>query len=260
MKIKIYKPLTVLLVAATALSAVALPTSAEASYNWYIRRNGNETPGFPANAAEISSYNAYFVDYRCTEKSGEKKLYLTFDAGYENGNVERILDALKKENVPAAFFVLDNIILKNPDLVKRMTDEGHLVCNHTKRHKNLCNSTYEEIAADIGALEAIYKEKTGLDMAKYFRFPEGKYSITALSAVKELGYKTVFWSFAYDDWDNNRQPSAEKALKKILDNTHSGAVMLFHPTSRTNADIFPTLIKSWRDMGYTFGTLDELTS
>ena len=177
---------------------------------------------------------------------------------YENGNVERILDTLKKEEVTAAFFLLDNIILKNTDLVTRMAEEGHLVCNHTKNHKNLCDQSYDNIKEDIFALERIYSEATGKEMDKYFRFPKGVYSESALEIVESLGYKTVFWSFAYDDWDNGRQPNREKAINKILSNTHNGAIILLHPTSEVNADIMPTLISEWRSMGYEFGSLNDL--
>ena len=95
-------------------------------------------------------------------------------------------------------------------------------------------------------------------MSKYFRFPEGRFSENALKSLQSLGYKTIFWSFAYADWDNNHQINADAAMKKILDNTHNGAIMLFHPTSRVNAEIFPKLIREWKNMGYTFGTLDDL--
>ena len=230
-----------------------LTSYANCSRHWFIKRRGSEDPDFPPEAEEIEQYDAYYLD-----KSGEKKIYLTFDAGYENGNVERILDILKEKEVPAAFFLLDNIILKNTDLVLRMDDEGHLVCNHTKNHKNLSEASYEEISRNLTALEMIYEEKCGRTMAKYFRFPEGSYSIEAIKNIQKLGYKTIFWSFAYDDWDNNRQPDRDKAIKKILDNTHPGAVMLFHPTSETNASIMADLIDPWREMGYSFGTLDEL--
>lgn len=233
---------------------LALKVNAQEELNWYIKRKGRDIPIFPKEAVETESYDAYYIDI-----SGEKKIYLTFDAGYENGNVEKILDVLKEKSVPAAFFLLDNIILKNSDLVLRMEDEGHLVCNHTKNHKNLSFASEEEIARNLKALEMIYEERCGRKMSKYFRFPEGRYTLQALKTVQSLGYKTIFWSFAYDDWDNGRQPDCDKAIKKVLDNTHDGAVMLFHPTSSTNAEIFPILIDSWRDMGYTFGTLDELT-
>ena len=233
---------------------LALKVNAQGEHNWYIKRKGKDIPIFPKEAVETESYDAYYID-----KSGEKKIYLTFDAGYENGNVEKIFDVLKEKSVPAAFFLLDNIILKNSDLVLRMEDEGHLVCNHTQNHKNLSFASEEEIARNLKALEMIYEERCGRKMSKYFRFPEGRYSLQALKTVQSLGYKTIFWSFAYDDWDNGRQPDCDKAIKKVLDNTHDGAVMLFHPTSSTNAEIFPILIDTWRDMGYTFGTLDELT-
>lgn len=241
----------------TFLVSLFVKSSAAEELRWFIKRNKGGVPRFPAEAQVIEEYDGYYIDK--TANDTKKIIYLTFDAGYENGNVEKILNTLKEEQVPAAFFLLDNIILKNTDLVLRMADEGHLVCNHTKNHKNLSTSSESEIERNLTALEMIYEEKTGRQMSKYFRFPEGCYSISALSAVKKLGYKTIFWSFAYDDWDNNRQPNSEKAIKKVLENTHNGAVMLFHPTSGTNAEILPILIKEWKAQGYTFGTLDELT-
>ena len=227
---------------------------------WYVRRNGNLWPSFPDGAEALREYNCYYIDTKYMDDLDEKRLYLTFDAGYENGNIEKILDVLKEEEVPAAFFILDYIILKNTDLVTRMAEEGHLVCNHTKKHKNLSNSSKEEIKEDLEALEKIYYEKTGKQMSKYFRFPEGRYSESAVKAVNELGYKTVFWSFGYDDWDDRRQPSPEVAKRKILTNTHNGAVILLHPTSSTNAAILGDVIREWKALGYTFGTLDDLTS
>ena len=247
-----------------ALALVLIYTSTTYVYaangdcnGWFIKRKGAERPGFPNDASEISQYNCYYID-DVASKNKEKRLYLTFDAGYENGNIEKILDVLKEENVPAAFFVLDNIILKNTDLVTRMADEGHLVCNHTKNHKNLSSATKEEIFADLSALEAIYRDKTGREMEKFFRFPEGRYSVEAIKNVCELGYTTVFWSFGYEDWDNAKQMSCEKAINKIISNTHDGAIILLHPTSATNAEIMSTLIMRWKEMGYEFGTLHEL--
>ena len=225
--------------------------------HWYLKRSNGAPPTFPPESDCFAEYNAFYIDKKVRDDN--KVIYITFDAGYENGNIEKILDVLRDENVPAAFFLLDNIILKNTDLVLRMADEGHLVCNHTKNHKNLSSASEDEIIRNLTALEKIYEEKTGREMSKYFRFPEGSYSMNALKTVCDMGYKTVFWSFAYDDWDNKRQPSPEKAIKKVLDNTHNGAVMLFHPTSDTNAEIFRTLICEWKAMGYSFGTLDSLT-
>ena len=244
------------ILALAMLSCIVISSYADESLHWYIKRNKNAAPSFPVEAEEIKKLGAIYIDDRVDE--GNKKIYLTFDAGYENGNIAKILDILKVENITAAFFLLDNIILKNTDLVIRMADEGHLVCNHTKNHKNLSTASEKEIEKDLRALETIYEEKTGREMSKFFRFPKGEYSINALKCVKDLGYTTVFWSFAYDDWDKARQPSAEKAIKKVLDNTHNGAIMLFHPTSDTNVQIFKELTKEWKKQGYTFGSLNEI--
>lgn len=226
--------------------------------SWYIKRNGNKRPEIQGEQEIIYNYNGYFIDKKCSDDDNNKVLYLTFDLGYENGNTEKILNTLKTENIKAAFFILDNIVLKNSELVTRMAEEGHLICNHTKNHKNICSMSDEEIEKNLTDLEKLYEEKTGYTMDKFFRFPEGRYSENALRCVNNLGYKTIFWSFAYDDWDNNRQMNEDKAMNKILSNTHNGAVMLFHPTSETNASIFPQLILEWRKMGYTFGTLHDL--
>ena len=240
------------------IASSALCVSANNEYSWYIKRRGHDLPEFHENVKKFREYNAYCVDNSAYENE-EKILYLTFDAGYENGNISKILNVLKQENVPAAFFILDNLIYKNPDLIKRMADEGHLVCNHTKKHKNHCNSTSEEIENDLKSLEVLCMERTGVEMAKCFRFPEGKYSIEALEALSKMGYKTFFWSFGYDDWDNSRQPDKKSSIKKILDNTHNGEILLLHPTSKTNAEILPTLINEWRKMGYSFGSIDDIS-
>ena len=247
-------PLLFLLLFSTAINTLA----AENSSSWYIKRNGNKRPAIQSEQEMIYDYDGYFIDKKCSDDDENKVLYLTFDLGYENGNTEKILDVLKEENIKAAFFILDNIVLKNSELVTRMKEDGHLICNHTKNHKNICNLSDGEIAKNLTDLEELYYEKTGYKMDKFFRFPEGRYSEQALRCVQKLGYKTIFWSFAYDDWDNNRQMNEEKAINKILSNTHNGAVMLFHPTSKTNAAIFPSLIKAWRESGYSFGTLYDL--
>ncbi len=255
----IKKIITAMLCILCLFSVIGSSALAHGSECWYIKRNGNLQPKMQKEAELLKNYNAYYIDEKHGDDCEEKILYLTFDTGYENGNVERILDILRDESVPAAFFLLDNIIIKNTDLVKRMANEGHLICNHTKNHKDLTKCTSEQIRQNVTALDEIYKSKTGLEMSKYFRFPEGKYSVDALNCISDMGYKTIFWSFAYADWDNKSQPSEKAAIKKILDNTHNGAVILLHPTSSTNAKILRTVINNWRDMGYKFGTLDELT-
>ena len=255
MKILCKKIIVVFLMMIICSNTISVSASNECS--WYIKRRGHDLPGFAEDPGVLKEYNAYCVDIEAYENQ-EKIIYLTFDAGYENGNIAKILDVLKKEDVPAAFFILDNIIYKNPDLIIRMENEGHLVCNHTRKHKNLCNSSCEEIANELRALEELCKERTGVEMAKYFRFPEGKYSQEALCSLRELGYKTFFWSFGYDDWDNSRQPSIEKSKEKILSNTHDGEIILLHPTSSTNAEIMSELINEWRKMGYSFGSLCDI--
>ena len=258
---KILKNTTIIfLIFIILLSAVTNTALASSTYSWYIKRNGTKRPEIQKGQELIYNYNGYFIDKKLNDEEDKKVIYLTFDAGYENGNTEAILNILNKYEVKAAFFVLDNIILKNTELVTKMADSGHLICNHTKNHKNLCNASKEEIRKNLTDLEKIYEEKTGYQMEKFFRFPEGKYSESALECVNEMGYKTIFWSFAYDDWDEKRQKDCQKAIKKIIDNTHNGAVFLFHPTSSTNAKIFESLIIKWKSMGYSFGTLHELVS
>ena len=258
---KIKRIVSLLLFFVISLSALSTDAYAKAGeYSWFIRRNGTKQPTLCEEQKIINQYNAFYLDETKGDDEADRVIYLTYDAGYENGNVAKTLDILKKENIRAAFFVLDNILLKNSDLVTRMISEGHTVCNHTKNHKNLSSSSKEEIESNLSALETLYEEKTGEKMKKYFRFPEGKYSAKSLKAVSELGYTTFFWSFAYEDWKNGKQMPEEKAIKKILDNTHNGAIFLFHPTSETNVKILPKLIEEWQNMGYRFGELDELVS
>ena len=254
------KKIIALIIFLSLLFSFSINISAE-SYSWYITRNKeNKQPSIDPRFDLIEKYNGVYINKNYTDESTDKVIYLTFDAGYSNENLESILNILKEENVPAAFFILSNLIIKSPDAVKQMADDGHFVCNHTSKHLDISKANNNEINAQINKLEELYLSLTGREMKKYFRPPEGKFSEESLRYINELGYKTVFWSFAYDDWDNKRQPNEEKAIKKVLENTHNGAVMLFHPTSDTNAKIFPVLIKEWRKMGYTFGTLDELTS
>ena len=241
--------------------SMTLASEQEKAYSWFVRHNETHTqPVTDATQRLVERYDGYHVDKAHGDGCEEKVLYLTFDAGYENGNVERILDVLKEENVPAAFFVLKNIIIKNGDLVKRMEGEGHLVCNHTMTHPDTTVMSKKEFEAELTGLASLYTECTGKDMPMYYRPPEGRYNERTLQYAKDLGYKTVFWSLAYADWDNDHQPEPQKAKEKILSRTHNGAIVLLHPTSATNAEIMRDLIKEWRAMGYRFGTLDELTA
>ena len=244
-----------------AIYIFILSVNASSAVSWYCQRNSDhKQPPLGADIRPLEEYDLYWCDKKHTEyDSDEKVIYLTFDAGYENGNVERILNVLKEENVTAAFFVLSNLILSNEDLVRRMIEDGHIVANHTSKHKDITKySSKEQLLSDLETIEQLYFDTYGVEMAKYFRPPEGKLSKTSLSWVKELGYKTVMWSFAYADWDNNNQPKREGALKKIYDNIHNGSVILLHPTSSTNADILQEVITKLKKDGFRFGTLDEL--
>ena len=230
----------------------------ENAENWYLKRGKEgEAPQFPPSAEYIVEQNGFYMD-NDAYANGEKVIYLTFDAGYENGNIAKILDILKEKRVTGAFFILSNLIKKNPDIVRRMADEGHLVCNHTKNHKDMTTLTDEEMTANLQVLYDQYKELTGTEMAKYFRFPEGRYNKEKVALCNTIGYRCVFWSAAYADWDNQKQMEPQKALDLLLSRMHNGAVILLHPTSSTNAEILPQLIDKLREQGYRFGTLDEL--
>ena len=231
-------------------------------YSWYcVRNKEHKQPKADFQISFVEKYGGYYVDKRYDENSKDKVIYLTFDAGYENGNVEKILDVLKEEKVSAAFFILDNLIVRNKELVIRMADEGHLVCNHTSKHLDITKcKTIDEFRSELDILEKNYEMATGRKMPKYFRPPEGKFSQKSMEYASQLGYKTIFWSFAYADWDNSAQMSLNAAKEKIMSNLHNGEVMLLHPTSSTNAAILDDAIRELKAQGYRFGTLDELTN
>ena len=242
-----------------AHSALAMPNEDLRPYNFYVKRNTeHKQPTLDCHQGKLDDHNAIYVDGRYGDEAAEKVLYLTFDAGYENGNVERILDVLCEEKAPAAFFVLKNIVTKHPHLIKRMANEGHLVCNHTMTHPDTTTLSDEQFKAEVVGLAELCLAKTGVTVAPYYRPPEGRYNEKTLRLASELGYRTVFWSFAYADWDNDKQPEADAAMKKILDNIHNGEILLLHPTSATNADILPNLIRTLRSEGYRLASLDEL--
>ena len=191
--------------------------------------------------------------------TSEKVIYLTFDAGYENGCTAKILDILKNHQVPAAFFLVGNYMEKNADLVRRMVEEGHIVGNHTMHHHDMSKlSDKAAFAKELTDLEVCFKEITGKELPKYYRPPQGIYSEENLRMAQQLGYKTVFWSLAYVDWLNNDQPTREEAFEKLIPRTHNGAVVLLHSTSSTNAEILDELLEKWESMGYHFSSLDEL--
>ena len=209
---------------------------------------GNMTP------EELKKYNAYYVDTKA-----KKDIYLTFDAGYENGYTDMILDVLKKEKVPATFFLVGDYIESNPDLVKRMEKEGHTVANHTMTHPDMAIiSDKEDFEKELKDLEHLYEKTTGIKMKKLYRPPQGKYSESNLKMAKELGYTTVFWSLAHVDWYVDKQPTREETLNTLNSRVHNGAIVLLHSTSKTNSEILEELIKDWKTKGYKFKPLENI--
>ena len=209
---------------------------------------GNATP------EELRKYNTYFIG-----NGDDKVIYLTFDCGYENGNTEKILEALKKHDVSATFFVVGNYLETSPELVKRMVAEGHTVGNHTFHHPDMSKiAAKEDFQKELQDLENLYQQVTGQPLKKYYRPPQGKYSEANLKMAKEMGYHTFFWSLAYVDWYEDKQPTHEEAFQKLLGRIHPGAIVLLHSTSRTNGEILDELLTKWESMGYQFHSLDEL--
>ncbi len=239
-------------------SELAAAHSETTPYNWYCKHMKNgAVPPLDPQMKFIENYGGYYLDKNASDD--KKVIYLTFDAGYENGNVKTIVDVLKEKNVTGAFFVLENLVKTSPELIKEMAANGNLVCNHTASHKDMTKVKDEsEFVSELKKLETVLKDTAGVECAPYYRPPEGRFNEQNLKWASSLGYKTVMWSFAYVDWDNNNQMSPESAIKKVLDGTHNGEVILLHPTSSTNAEIIGALIDEWRKAGYSFGTLDEL--
>lgn len=238
-----------------ALSALFTAQNAVPTGSWGLSfRTEGQPPIGNATAAALRNYDAVYVG-----DPGEKVIYLTFDAGYENGCTEQILDVLKARGVPAAFFVVGNYLQTAPELVQRMVDEGHLVGNHTEHHWDMSRiADRETFRRELETVEEQYRELTGQEMEKFYRPPQGVYSEDNLKMAKELGYKTVFWSLAYVDWYQDDQPTAEQAFSKLIPRIHPGAVVLLHSTSQTNAAILDELIGKWEALGYRFGRVEEL--
>ncbi len=236
-----------------AVTPEAVAAAADGNWGLSFQQEG-KPPVANATVDELGQYNALYAG-----PEDKKVLYLTFDAGYENGNTPAILDALKKHHAPAAFFVVGNYLETSPELVKRMRAEGHVVANHTYHHPDMSKiSTKEAFQKELSDLEKLYAEITGDTMPKYYRPPQGKYSEANLQMAKELGYHTFFWSLAYVDWYQDKQPTHEEAFKKLLGRIHPGAVVLLHSTSSTNAQILDELLTKWEEMGYTFRSIEEL--
>lgn len=235
---------------AQAVSGIAL-----SSENWGLGfgQEGSRPTG-NVSAEELKKYDAYYVG-----DGSEKVIYLTFDAGYENGNTEAILDALKKHNVSATFFMVGHYLESAPEIVKRMVQEGHTVGNHTYHHLDMSSiSSKESFRKEMDDVANLFEEITGTKLSMYYRPPQGKYSTENLKMAQEFGYHTFFWSLAYVDWYQDKQPTKEEAFNKLIGRIHPGAIVLLHSTSRTNAEILDELLTKWEELGYTFKTLEDL--
>ncbi len=250
-----------ILVAVAVITALSLAwgilqgrTAPTVSWGLHFASPG-ATPQGPETAAALEQVSGAYLG-----NTEEKVLYLTFDAGYENGCTEKILDVLEQHRVKAAFFLVGHYMEQNPELVKRMASQGHTVGNHTLHHKDMQKLSGDAFSQEITGLEAVYRNITGQELPKFYRPPQGNYTRQNLEQAQKLGYKTVFWSLAYADWDNKNQPDPQKAMDKLLSRTHNGAVVLLHSTSQTNAEILDELLTAWESQGYRFGTLEELFS
>ncbi len=199
-------------------------------------------------------YGAYFIG-----PADAGTVTVTFDQGYENGYTASILDTLKEKNVRAIFFLTGHYVRTEPELVQRMIDEGHVLGSHSDKHKIYCHDlTVEESIEDAMTMQTILRDQFGYEM-RLFRFPEGAFSRQSLELMQSLGYHSVFWSFAYADWDVNNQPDPAAALEKITKYLHPGEIMLLHSVSSTNASILGSVIDAARAAGYEVGPFPELT-
>lgn len=230
--------------------SASLPNAKKA---WWFKRNSDHLPPGAQSEIDLTKYDAYYLG-----NTNEKRVYLTFDEGYENGYTSKILDILKEHNVQAAFFVTKPYIKSQPDLIKRMVNEGHIVGNHSVTHPSLPDKTDEEVEYEILETARYFEEITGTSMPLYFRPPAGEYSERTLQITKDLGYKTIFWSMAYKDWDVNNQPGKQAAYEHIVQNHHPGAIILLHAVSSSNTEALGDMLKYLKDQGYIFASLDEL--
>lgn len=238
----------------------AVETAADGNWGLSFQQQG-QAPVGNATPEYLAKYNAYYIAGAAAGKDeGDKKpIYLTFDSGYENGYTAEILDILKGKKVPAAFFLVGNYIEENPELVKRMVAEGHIVGNHTMHHPDMSAIADEEaFKKEITELEETYKTVVGKEIPKFYRPPQGKYSEANLQQAYRLGYTTLFWSLAYVDWLENNQPDETESINLLNKRIHPGAIVLLHSTSKTNSKILAQLIDGWKEQGYEFRSVSEL--
>lgn len=223
-------------------------------YGWGYKKNSDHTLPYIGKYEEmLEKYSAYYAD-----KSGEKNIYLTFDNGYEEGYTDDILDVLKKKEVPATFFVTGHYVKSEPDLVKRMVDEGHIIGNHSYHHPDFSVISKESMKKELEDLEKAVAEVSEQDNLKYLRPPRGIFNEQTLDWSYELGYLHIFWSLAFIDWETSKQKGWEYAFNQIMDQIHPGAIILLHTVSSDNAQALERLITELHKQGYAFKSLDDL--
>ena len=238
------------------MSTLTVQANASSVIRWGLRyEKSGETPIGNTTSDYLKTFNSY---YHGTPQDDEKTLFLTFDAGYENGHTAKILDTLKENNVPATFFLVGSYLNKNPELIKRMVDDGHIIGNHSMTHGDMTKKSAEGFSAELKQFEEIFESIVGSKAPKYYRPPEGVFNEANLITANELEYKTILWSVTYVDWDTKKQPTKAYAFEKLLPRLHPGAILMLHSTSSTNADILHELIAECHKLGYKFKSLDDL--
>ncbi|MBF0706997.1 delta-lactam-biosynthetic de-N-acetylase [Alkalihalobacillus hwajinpoensis] len=225
------------------------------SHDWYFKRSKNHAPATtePEFQELLKPYDSYFIG-----RTDQKELYMTFDNGYENGFTDDILDVLKKEDVPATFFVTGHYLKDQPDLVKRMVKEGHIVGNHSWSHPDMTAISDEKIRIELKKVKEEYTRLTGDETMQYVRPPRGVFSERSLAISYEEGYRNIFWSLAYKDWETDKQKGSQYAYDSIMKQVHPGAILLLHTVSKDNAEALQKVIKDLKKDGYTFKSLDDL--
>ncbi len=221
--------------------------------SWGFKRNKEHLPVTAYYKVDLPRYGTYYLG-----NTEEKVVYLTFDEGYENGFTPTILDILKEKQVKAAFFITGSYLKHNPELVKRMREEGHIVANHSQTHPDFTTQTDEQVIAEVGQVAEAFQELTGTEIDPFFRFPSGRYSERALYIVRKMGFRNIFWSMAYKDWEVNNQPGKEYAYQHVMENYHPGAIILLHAVSSSNTEALADIISGLDEAGYRFGSLYEL--
>lgn len=237
-----------------AFSTGVQPAKASSGYGWGYKKSSNhEIPDVGKYKEMLDKYGAYYADH-----SGEKNIYLTFDNGYEEGYTDQVLDVLKEENVPAAFFVTGHYVKSAPELVQRMVDEGHTVGNHSYHHPDFTIMTKEKVQKELETLEAAVAKVSDQKHMQYMRPPKGLFNEQMLKWSNDLGYTNIFWSLAFSDWKTDEQKGWKYAYDQVMDQVHPGAIILLHAVSSDNAEALSHLIKDLKEQGYTFKSLDDL--